>query len=90
MISDLTICTVHFPIVKNSYPKFHIDTMEQGRLVQIDFTSQFGHVTCIHCKVVDLPNLKEEQGIPEPYSLFNNPYRSTSSSFLGKRPCAPI
>ena len=26
-------------------------------------------------QAVDLPNLKEEQGIPEPYSLFNNPYK---------------
>ena len=32
-------------------------------------------MTCIHCEVVNLPNLKEEQGIPEPYSLFDSPYK---------------
>ena len=55
---------------------FHIDTthLEQGKVLQIDFTACFGHVTCIHCKAWDLPNFKEEQGIPEPYSLFGNPY----------------
>ena len=63
MISDLTICTVYFPISNNSYPMFHIDTthLEQGKILQIDFTAHFGHMTCIHCEVMDLPNLKEEQ-----------------------------
>ena len=77
MISDLTICTVYFPIINNSCPKFHIDTthLEQDQILQIDFTAHFGNVTCIHCEVVNLPNLKGEQGIPEPYSLFNNPYK---------------
>ena len=42
--------------------------------LQIDFTACFCCMTCIHCEVVNLPNLKEEQGIPDPYSLFNNPY----------------
>ena len=32
-------------------------------------------MTCIHCEAVDLPNLKEELGIPEQYSLFNGPYK---------------
>ena len=32
-------------------------------------------MTYIHCEVVDLPNLKEEQGIPEPHSLFDIPYK---------------
>ena len=31
-------------------------------------------MTCIHCEAVDLPNLKEEQGMPEPYFLFDSPY----------------
>ena len=35
----------------------------------------FGHMTCIHCDAVDLPNLKEEQGIHEIYFLFDNPYK---------------
>ena len=35
----------------------------------------FCQMTCIHCQVVDLPNLMEEQGIPEPYTLFGNPYK---------------
>ena len=84
-----TICTVYFPIINDSYPKFHIDTthLEQGRILQIDFTEHFGHVTSIHCEAVDLPNLKEEQGIPEPYSLFNNPYKLQLQVFLGKRHC---
>ena len=47
--------------------------LEEGRILQIDFTAHFGHMTCIHCEVVDILNLKEEQGIHEPYSLFNNP-----------------
>ena len=60
MISDLTVCTVYFPIVNNSYPKFNIDAthLEEGRILQIDFTTCFGHM-------VDLPNLKQEKGIPE-------------------------
>ena len=68
MISDFIICTVYFPIINNSYPKFHIDTahLEQGRILQIDFTACFDHMTCIHSKIVDLPNLNEEQGINEP------------------------
>ena len=75
MICEFTFCTVYFPIIKDSYLKFHIDStdLEEGRILQIDFTVCFGHVTCIHCLMVDLPNLKEEQGIPEPYSLFNTP-----------------
>ena len=70
MINDLTTCRVYFSIVNYCYPKFHIDTthFEQGRILRIDFTAHFGHVTCIHCEVVNLPNLKEEQGIAEPYS----------------------
>ena len=74
MIINVTICTVYFPIIKTSYPLFHINTthLEQGKLLQIDCTACFGHMTCIHCKAVDLPNLKDEQGIPEPYSLFDN------------------
>ena len=69
--------TVYFPIINNSHPKFHIDTthLEQGKTLYIDFTAHFGHVTCIHCEVVNLPNPKEEQGIPEPYSLFDKPYK---------------
>ena len=77
MISDLTVCTVYLPIVKNLFSKFHIDTtcLEQGKILQIGFTAHFGHVSCIHCKAVDLPILKEEQGIPEPYYLFDSPYK---------------
>ena len=88
MISDLSICTVYFPIINTSYPKFHIDTthLEQGRILQIDFSSCFGHVTCIHCEAVDLP-LKEEQGIPEPCLVFNNPYKLQLQVSFGKRPC---
>ena len=72
MISEFTICTVYFPIINDSYPKFHINTthLEQDRILQIDFAAYFGHMTCIHFKVVDLPNLNEAQWIPEPYSLF--------------------
>ena len=71
MISDFPVCTVYFPIVNYSYPKFHIDTthLEQGRILQINFIAHVGHVTCIHCKAVDLPEFKEEQGIPKQYSL---------------------
>ena len=74
MISDFTIGTVYFPIVNDSYPKYNIDIthLEEGRILQVDFTAHFGHVTCIHLKMVDLPNLKEQQGIPEPYFLLNN------------------
>ena len=70
LISDFTICTVYFPIVNNSYPKFHINTthLKQGRILQNDFTAHFGHVTYILSEMVDLPKLKAEQGIPEPYS----------------------
>ena len=70
MNSDFTICTVYFPIVNDSYPKFKNDTthLVEGRILQIDFTTHFGHMTCIHSETVDLPNLKEEQGIPEPHS----------------------
>ena len=49
--------------------------LEQGRIIQIDFTVCFGHVTCICCGAVDLPGLQEEQGVPEPYYLFHNPYK---------------
>ena len=35
----------------------------------------FGHMTRIHCDTVDLPNLKEKQGIHETYSLLDNPYK---------------
>ena len=89
MISDLTICTVYFQIINNSHPRFHIDTthLEQDKILQIDFTAHFGPVTCIHCEAVNLPNLNEEQGIPEPYSIFDNPSTSTSSFLLGKRHC---
>ena len=77
MISDLTFCTVYFPIINDSYPKVNIDTthLQEGRILQIDFTAHFGHGTCIHSKMVDLPNLKEEKGIPELYSLFNNDHK---------------
>ena len=77
MISDFTIGTVYFPIVNDSYPKYNIDIthLEEGRILQVDFTAHFGHVTCIHSKMADLPNLKKQQGIPEPYSLVNNPYK---------------
>ena len=77
MTNDFTICTVYFPIVNSSYPKFHINTthLEQGKILQIGFTAHLGHATCIHCEVVDLPRLKEEQGISEPYSLFDNTYK---------------
>ena len=76
MISDFTICTVYFLIVNDSYSMFHIDTthLKQDQVLWIDFTACFGHVTCIHCEVVNLPHHKEEQEIPEPYSLFDNPY----------------
>ena len=75
MISDFTVCTVYLPIVKNFFSKCHIDTtcLEQGKILQIGFTAHFGHV--IHCKAVCLPILKEEQGIPEPYYLFDSPYK---------------
>ena len=76
-ISDLTIYTVYFPIIDNTCPKFNVNTThsEEGRILQIGSTTCFGNVTCIHSEMVDLPNLKEEKGIPEPYSLFNNPYK---------------
>ena len=63
MISDFTICTVYFPIINNFYPKFNIDTthLEEGRILQIDFTACFGNMTCIHSETVYLLNLKEEQ-----------------------------
>ena len=50
MISDLTICTVYFPIVNHIYPKFDINTthLEEG-------SACFGHVTCIHSQTLDLP-----------------------------------
>ena len=53
MTSDFTICTVYFPIINDSYPKFHIDTthLEQGKILQIDFTASFGNVTGMHCDV---------------------------------------
>ena len=42
---------------------FHIDTtyLEQGKILQIDFTAHFGHVTCIHCNARNI-------------FLFDNPY----------------
>ena len=62
MISDFAICTVYFSITNKSCPTFHINTtcVEQGKKLRIDFTECFGHVTCMHCDRVDLPNLKEE------------------------------
>ena len=79
-ISNFIICKTYFPIINNSYPKFYIDTthFKQAKILQIDCTAHFGHVTCIHCEVVDLPNLKEEQGIPEPYSLVKGRYKQLS------------
>ena len=87
MISNFSICTVYFSIINNSYPKFNIDTtcLEEGRILQIDFTTCFGHVTCIHSEMVDLPNLKEEQGMPDPYSLFNNSYKLQLQVSFGAR-----
>ena len=47
-------------------------------------------ISIIHCEVVDLPNLREEQGIPEPYSVINNPYElQLQVSFTGKKTCTP-
>ena len=83
MISDFTICTVYFPTVNNSYHKFQISAthLEQGRILQIDFTAHLGHVTCIHCELVNIPNLKKKQGIPE-----HIPSSTTLISFNFKLP----
>ena len=42
-------------------------------------------MTCIHCEAVNLPDLKEEQWRPEPYSLFNNPYKVQLQVFFWER-----
>ena len=62
---------------QSSTIKLNIDTthLEEGRILQIDFTAHASHVIWINSETVDLPNLKEKQGIPEPYSFFNNPYK---------------
>ena len=42
-------------------------------------------MTCIHCEAVNLPDLKEEQWRPEPYSLSNNPYKVQLQVFFWER-----